>query len=187
MLQRATLRALRPLSSSASSSLCSSSVTRIARRYASAQVEVDPNVTDPGMNGGYPQLAPIKRQHRDPYGDWWDKQDRRNFGEPVHEDNDILGIFTTEDYTWTTPGWGAVLVGCFIATFGGVLAVVYQYYPDKPSAPRRFEGGLEKELGGPNAVRVSLRPDSASTMLISRRHYLKVTQTEPSYLPATKI
>lgn len=40
----------------------------------------------------------------------WDKQERRNYGETVHEDNDILGIFTPEEYTHVTPGWGAVQV-----------------------------------------------------------------------------
>lgn len=29
------------------------------------------------------------------------------------------------------------------------------FYPDKPSAPRTFPDGLEKELGGPNTVSVS--------------------------------
>ncbi|OAX84740.1 hypothetical protein ACJ72_00879 [Emergomyces africanus] len=47
-----------------------------------------------------------KRQFRDPYGDWWDKQDRRNFGEPVHEDNDILTILSTEKYTHFKPAKG---------------------------------------------------------------------------------
>lgn len=45
---------------------------------------------DPNMNGNYPDPSlnsalPVKRQFRDPYGDWWDKQERRNYGEPVHE------------------------------------------------------------------------------------------------------
>ena len=29
-------------------------------------------------------------------------------------------------------------------------------YPDKPSAPREFEEGLERELGGPGALRASV-------------------------------
>lgn len=166
MLSRTSLRAVRSLrqpttSSSSLVHLRTPLIVQTQQRCASTTIEVDPSVTDPGMNGGYPQLAPVKRQHRDPYADWWDKQERRNFGEPVHEDNDILGIFATEDYTWTTPGWGAVLLGTFVATFLGVCAVVYQYYPDKPSVPRRFPGGLEKELGGPNAVSVSGSSDSA--------------------------
>jgi len=98
---------------------------------------------------------PEKRQFRDPYADWWDKQERRNYGEPVHEDNDILGVFSTEEYTHFTSGKGFFLLGCFIATVGGLCYVVGVTYPDKPSAPRTFEGGLETELGGPTAVRVS--------------------------------
>ena len=40
----------------------------------------------------------------------------------------------------------------FVAAFCGMLTVVSAYYPDKPSAPRTFPGGLEAELGGPRAV-----------------------------------
>ena len=35
------------------------------------------------QNGGYVNPAREKRQFRDPYGEWWDKQERRNFGEAV--------------------------------------------------------------------------------------------------------
>lgn len=97
----------------------------------------------------------MKRQLRDPYGDWWDKQERRNYGEPVHEDNDILGMFSTEPYSHYKPGFGFVLLGTFIATVFGLCAVVYQLYPDKPTVPRTFPGGLEAELGGPRALPVS--------------------------------
>lgn len=96
-----------------------------------------------------------KRALRDPYEDWWDKQERRNYGEPVHEDNDIYGMFTTEPYTWTTPGHGIKLQGAFVVALVGLLSVVYATYPGKPSVPRTFPGGLEKELGGPGAVVVS--------------------------------
>jgi len=61
-------------------------------------------------------------------------------------------MFTTEKYTWTKPGWGAVLFGTFI---GGVLAlcgVVSLTYPDKPSVARTFD--LEAELGGKEALLV---------------------------------
>lgn len=70
---------------------------------------------DPNMNGNYPDPSltsalPIKRQFRDPYAGWWDPQERRNYGEPVHEDNDVLGIFSPEAYTHYTPGFGGVLM-----------------------------------------------------------------------------
>ena len=67
------------------------------------------------QNGDYPDpnltsALPVKRQHRDPYGDWWDPIERRNYGETVHEDNDIMGVFSTEDYTHFSPAKGAVLL-----------------------------------------------------------------------------
>ena len=108
------------------------------------------------QNGGYINPPRVKRQFRDPYGDWWDKQERRNYGEPVHEDNDILGIFSPEEYTHFKPGWGAVLMGTFVASVLGLMAVTRVYYPDKISVPKTYPDGLEKELGGPLAVPVSL-------------------------------
>ncbi|KAF2100570.1 hypothetical protein NA57DRAFT_54649 [Rhizodiscina lignyota] len=156
MLPRTAVRAARPLfqASRHSTAIVRQPLiaSQIRRATTQAEAEVDPNVEDPGMNGGYPILPAVKRQHRDPYGDWWDKQERRNFGEPVHEDNDILGVFSTEDYTWVKASWGLVLFGTFVATFAGLCAVVYQYYPDTPTTPRRFPGGLDKELGGSGAV-----------------------------------
>ncbi|MCJ1353024.1 MAG: hypothetical protein MMC33_003008 [Icmadophila ericetorum] len=122
-------------------------VSRLQRRYASSS-----DVDDPDMNGGYINPPPQKRQFRDPYADWWDKQERRNYGEPVHEDNDILGMFSLEEYTHFKPGKAIFLVSCFVATVFGLCGVVSLYYPDKPSAPRAFPGGLDVELGGPGAI-----------------------------------
>ena len=108
------------------------------------------------QNGGYINPPAIKRQHRDPHADWWDPQERRNFGEPIHEDNDVLGMFSPYDYTWTTTGPGLIMIGTFVATVLGVSGLVYLNYPDKVAYPREFEGGLQRELGGPGAVRVGL-------------------------------
>jgi NADH dehydrogenase (ubiquinone) 1 beta subcomplex subunit 8 len=107
------------------------------------------------QNGGYVNPPRIKRQFRDPHADWWDKQERRNYGEPVHEDHDMLGMFSPYEYTWTTAGKGALQIGAFVAVFLSVMYAVKLTYPDKPSYPREFEGGLEKELGGAGALRVS--------------------------------
>lgn len=48
------------------------------------------DLSDPNMNGNYPDPSktsalPLKRQFRDPHAEWWDPQERRNYGEPVHE------------------------------------------------------------------------------------------------------
>lgn len=111
------------------------------------------------QNGGYINPPRIKRQFRDPHADWWDKQERRNFGEPVHEDHDILGIFSTYEYTWITPGKGLFQIGVFVAVFLSVCYAVKLTYPDRVSYPREFEGGLERELGGRGAVRASQAPE----------------------------
>ncbi|KAK5130182.1 hypothetical protein LTR08_002391 [Meristemomyces frigidus] len=125
---------------------------------------------DPNMNGNYPDPSttsalPLKRQFRDPYADWWDKQEMRNYGEAVHEDNDILGVFSPFEYTHFKPGWGLVLMGSFVATVGALCLVVSQLYPDKPSVPRTFPDGLEKELGGPRAVRAATTVDDDAAII----------------------
>ncbi|KAI9642217.1 hypothetical protein NHQ30_009019 [Ciborinia camelliae] len=117
------------------------------------------DIEDPGMNGGYINPPRVKRQFRDPHADWWDKQERRNYGEPVHEDNDILGMFSPEEYTHQKPGTAALQLGVFVLSVFGLCAVVGMMYPDKQSVPREFEGGLERELGGPTAVRARAAGD----------------------------
>ncbi|EPE27715.1 NADH:ubiquinone oxidoreductase 20.1kD subunit [Glarea lozoyensis ATCC 20868] len=157
MLSRrlATARQLRAAAPTAHRALLAQKRNISLRDTARADAEY-PHLTeaeDPEMNGGYINPPPLKRQFRDPYADWWDKQERRNYGEPVHEDNDILGTFSPEEYTWVTPGKGAFQIGCFVAVVFSFCGVVSMFYPDKPSAPREFEGGLEAELGGPGALR----------------------------------
>jgi len=123
------------------------SVARCLRAEAVGEVD------DPEMNNGYINPPRVKRQHRDPYADWDDKQERRNFGEPVHEDNEVLGIFALEDYTHMTTSRGLLLWAGFISCVLGVSYAVSVTYPGKPSVPTEYAGGLDKELGGPGAVR----------------------------------
>ncbi|KAF9883103.1 hypothetical protein FE257_004082 [Aspergillus nanangensis] len=107
---------------------------------------------DPLQNNNYQNPPRVKRAFRDPYGDWWDKQERRNFGEPVHEENEILSVFSPEQYTHVTPRKGIFQIGAFVVTFLGLCGVVSLYYPDRPSVPKTYPEGLEKELGGAHAV-----------------------------------
>lgn len=73
----------------------------------------------------------------------------------MHEDNDVLAMFSPYEYTWVTPGKGLAQIGCFIVAFLTVCYGVKLTYPDKVSYPREFEGGLLEELGGSGAIRVS--------------------------------
>lgn len=61
----------------------------------------DPNM-DPMQNGNYPDPSktsalPLKRQFRDPHAEWWDPQERRNYGEPVHEVRENIAESVWED------------------------------------------------------------------------------------------
>ncbi|EXJ79574.1 NADH dehydrogenase (ubiquinone) 1 beta subcomplex 8 [Capronia epimyces CBS 606.96] len=116
-------------------------------------------VDDPEMNGGYINPPRVKRQYRDPYADWDDKQERRNFGEPVHEDNEVLGMFALEDYNHMTPSRGLLLWAGFISAILGLSYAVSVTYPGKPSTPKEYPGGLDRELGGSGAVRAFQQGD----------------------------
>lgn len=74
----------------------------------------------------------------------------------MHEDNDILGVFSLEDYRHMTPARGFVMWMGFLATVGGLSYACAVTYPDRPSAPKEYENGLDRELGGAGAVRVRL-------------------------------
>jgi len=121
---------------------------------------------DPNMNGGYVNPARVKRQFRDPHADWWDKQERRNFGEPVHEDDPELSMFSLHEYTFAKPGKAVFQIGCFVAAVLSLCGIVSLTYPDRPSAPREFEGGMERELGGPEAVRARALGDACEALVL---------------------
>jgi NADH dehydrogenase (ubiquinone) 1 beta subcomplex subunit 8 len=85
----------------------------------------------------------------------------------VHEDHDILGIFSPYEYTWVKSGKGLFQIGCFVALFLTVVYGVKLTYPDRVSYPREFEGGLERELGGAGALRASRTPGSDVSELLT--------------------
>jgi NADH dehydrogenase (ubiquinone) 1 beta subcomplex subunit 8 len=74
----------------------------------------------------------------------------------VHEDNDILGMFSTYEYTHMSPQRGLVMWAGFIGVIFGLYYICKATYPDMPAVPKEYEGGLFEELGGKGAVRVSL-------------------------------
>ena len=89
----------------------------------------------------------------------------------MHEDNDVLGIFSPEEYTHTPPGKGAFQLVGFIAAVFGLCGVVRLLYPDKPSVKRAYPGGLFEELGGRGALHVEYTlVDTMDVQLIKRRH-----------------
>ncbi|KAF3929831.1 hypothetical protein ABW20_dc0100204 [Dactylellina cionopaga] len=149
------LRAIRPAVPSIVHQRCYASAPTPPPSQLPRLLTGNPEIDDPGMNDGYSitQPPPIKRQFRDPYQKWWDPQERRNYGEPLHEDEDMLGIFTPYEYTAATPKRAAISFACFVAVALGVCGTIYQFYPDKPAVPREFpDNGLERALGGKGAL-----------------------------------
>lgn len=77
------------------------------------------------------------------------------------------------------------LIGCFAAAIGTLYTVVSFVYPDRPSVPREFPGGLEEELGGKYAVRVSViystlqEPTNQSTRHERRAIHLTESPNQP--------
>ncbi|BEI86757.1 hypothetical protein CcaverHIS002_0701030 [Cutaneotrichosporon cavernicola] len=104
-------------------------------------VEVDPQLH------GYPQLPEVSLQLREPFG-WWDIQERKNFDEPVMEEEDYLGMWGPDVFKI---GGGAALLA-LTAALGLVGAFgwfVYETSPPLKAVRREYPyGGLEKALGG---------------------------------------
>ena len=74
-------------------------------------------------------------------------------------------MFTPYEYTWVGTGKGLLQIGTFVVAFLSVCLAVRATYPDMVAYPREFEGGLEKELGGRGALRVSLLLALVGTIL----------------------
>jgi NADH dehydrogenase (ubiquinone) 1 beta subcomplex subunit 8 len=54
-----------------------------------------------------------------------------------------------------TPARGALIWGILASVVLGGVYTASLYYPDRPSAPKEYEDGLDMELGGPGSVRAS--------------------------------
>jgi len=85
---------------------------KLVLRSASSSGKAPPPIKPPGPEwidqgwkddgtglGDYPNYAEFSYQHRDPNLKYWDQQDRRNFGEPLHLNDDILNMWMPDDPT----------------------------------------------------------------------------------------
>ncbi|KJA26402.1 hypothetical protein HYPSUDRAFT_36721 [Hypholoma sublateritium FD-334 SS-4] len=113
-----------------------------ARSYATFPRE-EP---DPQLNG-YPELPSIPRQNLPPLG-WTDNLTRRNFGDTLHEQDEVLSMWGP-DAPPLPPT--TALRQLLIAISGFVAAgfAIKALTPDPPAVRREYPfGGLIKELGG---------------------------------------
>ncbi|KAG6821296.1 hypothetical protein H0H93_000157 [Arthromyces matolae] len=129
-------------SASRSLALRSSRLTLSRGASTSSKEEVDPQLD------GYPQLPFVSRQHLPPTG-WQDPIMRRNFGDTLHEEEEVLSMWGP-DIPPTPPSTAAshflIAVTAFVS-FG--FLVRYGLLQDPPAVRREYPyGGLVTELGG---------------------------------------
>ncbi|KAK9448210.1 uncharacterized protein V1518DRAFT_419985 [Limtongia smithiae] len=103
---------------------------------------------DDRLAGDYPEFPVIFNQKRDPYVKYDDQQLRRNFGDPLHEDDDVLNMWSPDVHDYVSNG----TAGRYIATFFGIIAgagyLLSFIAPESPAVPRVYPSGLFTELGG---------------------------------------
>ncbi|KAK6910033.1 NADH dehydrogenase (ubiquinone) 1 beta subcomplex 8 [Kwoniella mangroviensis CBS 10435] len=106
---------------------------------------------DPQLNG-YPQLPYVSIQAREPFG-WWDRQERKNFGEVMHEEEDAIGMWGPDVHK-TSPQSALFQLSVAFSLIGLASYVLIKNRPERPVAQRTYPyNGLEKELGGQSYAR----------------------------------
>ncbi|KAF7727964.1 hypothetical protein EC973_006852 [Apophysomyces ossiformis] len=115
-------------------------IVRAQSTLHTGEVTQDPQI------GDYPNLPRNSHQLRAPFG-WWDNQDRRNFNEAVHEEDEILGVWGPDIHTYS-PYKALGQLTLFFALVGGFSAFIYKVQPERPAIKRSYPfDGLKEELG----------------------------------------
>jgi len=99
--------------------------------------------------GTYPQPQGISNQQLPPKG-WWDNQYRRNFGEPLHEEDEALNMFSPDiPQPNIEPSSALAQATVAFAVLGGIMGLLAYTRPTMPADRRSFpRDGLVNELGG---------------------------------------
>ncbi|KAL4064411.1 hypothetical protein V8B97DRAFT_2006505 [Scleroderma yunnanense] len=118
-----------------------------SRSRAASTVASKPNEPDPQL-AGYPELPWLSNQALPPRG-WWDQQLRRNFGDPIHEYDEVLSMWGP-DVAHVPPRKALFQFSLAVSAFVGFgFLCKYALVPDRPTVPREYPySGLVRELGG---------------------------------------
>ncbi|KAF9155940.1 hypothetical protein BG015_007971 [Linnemannia schmuckeri] len=106
-------------------------------------------ITGETQIGSYPNLPMYNQQWRDanPSAGYWDRQDRRNFGETVPEEDEVLNIWSPD--VWAFPAsLGVKRLLAAAAAFIGFGYFLVQTQPEPHFARRNYpHDGLLEALG----------------------------------------
>ncbi|WFD29924.1 hypothetical protein MSPP1_000938 [Malassezia sp. CBS 17886] len=102
--------------------------------------------------GSYPAMPKETQQFRPHSPNWWDPQERRNYGEVLHEEDDVLNMWSPDKYkTKPTKALGDFLIA--VGALASFSYVVYRMTPEPPMARKTFpRDGLSAELNAPPAT-----------------------------------
>ncbi|KAI9061308.1 hypothetical protein FKP32DRAFT_1613151 [Trametes sanguinea] len=157
--RRAALRA-RAAASAASRIRCYATPanTSVAPTSPAPMTAADPEDDDPQL-ADYPRLPFVSKQTRPARG-WEDLQFRRNFGEPLHEQEEVLSMWGPDVPVvppQTALRWFTIAVLGFVS-FGVLCNVAH---PEIPAVRREYPfGGLVNELGGLEENKARVENDS---------------------------
>ncbi|KAI9270862.1 hypothetical protein BY458DRAFT_539942 [Sporodiniella umbellata] len=102
-------------------------------------------IQDPQI-GDYPNLPRDSAQIRGAHG-WWDPQDKRNFGETLHEEDEIFSVWAPDLHHYSPHKAAAQLAFAGVAV-AAVASIVYKFYPESPVVKRTYPyNGLTEEFG----------------------------------------
>ncbi|XP_057312752.1 NADH dehydrogenase [ubiquinone] 1 beta subcomplex subunit 8, mitochondrial-like [Hydractinia symbiolongicarpus] len=116
---------------------------------------IDQGWKDDGTGlGDYPNYQEWSYQNRDPNLKYWDQQERRHFGEPLHVNHDALNVWMPDDMTNHKYSHGemALHLGIALSLLGAVVwysEYVYDAPSRNPAVPKPYPyNNLYLELGG---------------------------------------
>ncbi|CAH7685054.1 hypothetical protein BY996DRAFT_6416008 [Phakopsora pachyrhizi] len=111
---------------------------------------------DPQLDGlGYPRVESVSRQWRNPYAKWDDPQERINFNEPLHAEEEMMGIWAPDVHRISV-STALKNIAVAFGVIGLILGAAAATAPSSPVVPRTFPfDGLTRELGGPGQGVVS--------------------------------
>lgn len=140
--------------------------------------------------GAY-QNPPVQlAQDKDPYGKYDFQQNRRNFNDPLHIDEDLYDIWSP-DYLQPVSNTTALKHNAvFFSLFLGIVGVItyFELNPEKPAMPRSFPyNGLAQFLGSGSEEDdffFQVRPDSSAATAGVLPDEADVKEQKEAYLQA---
>ncbi|KAK9454417.1 hypothetical protein V1511DRAFT_501943 [Dipodascopsis uninucleata] len=103
---------------------------------------------DDRLCGDYPDYPYVSNQKRDPSVKYDYQQLRRNFGDPLHENDDNLNMWSPDIHDYVSDRTAAQYIVFFFLTVAGGAYLASFYALEPIAAPRIYPNGLFKELGG---------------------------------------